>query len=155
MTPDTHVWLGTYCVLLSSWVIPCLFFECLGRTKWSRQFLLQPKKTPTPALKRKALLMAGAGLAVVPAAVCGCCTSLWFDPVFQSILPSNKLALDTIRSLGRLPFIANVVSTAFGGRRRRRCLLFRVTSGRLLPDRRLLLLRLPSCTPRGSPRIHR
>ena len=75
-------WLGTYAVLLLSWLMPCTFFEALERTGATTKYRLQPNKSPLPdSMKAKALKMAGLNWCWLPFAL------LVAAPLFQLRFP--------------------------------------------------------------------
>jgi len=65
----TQYWLGTYAVLLGSWLIPCLCFEAFERIGMLNKHLIQPHRRPTAALKKHALYMAFLNWAWLPFAL--------------------------------------------------------------------------------------
>lgn len=59
-------WLGTYAVLLMSWLAPCVFFEALERTGATAKWRLQPNKSPLPdSVKAQALRCVSGGVLVL------------------------------------------------------------------------------------------
>jgi len=91
--------LGTYTVLLASYVIPCVVFEIVDRSKFLRTYLIQPKKVESNfSLRRKALKMVVLNFAWLPFA-------LYFGtPILKQNIPKEGY-IDT------LPFVGMIVAS--------------------------------------------
>ena len=75
-------WLGTYIVLFTSYILPCLFFECVcERTGWFEKYRIQPKRRPTSELYVQALNMVALNFTWLPFALFGA------SPLLRYLLP--------------------------------------------------------------------
>eukprot|EP01079_Euglenida_sp_SAG-EU17-18_P009943 gene9943-1793_t len=76
--------LGTYGVLLLSWLAICLPFEAAERLGWSRRYRIQPLHSPpSPKMKSKALRMAGLNWLWLPFALLGA------SPALEALFPAD------------------------------------------------------------------
>lgn len=77
--------LGTYTVLLLSWLIACVPFELCERMGWLQQYRIQPTAKWTPQVKRKALKMAAINWAWLPFAL------LFASPLLPLLFPMSNV----------------------------------------------------------------
>ena len=88
--------IGTYTVLLVSYVIPCLIFEVIDRSKFLQSYLIQPKKVETNfKLRKTAIRMAALNFGWLPIAL------YLGTPILKRLIPSEG-HIDTLPFLGMI-----------------------------------------------------